>query len=549
MSTGWEGTTKILATLALAAVGALSIGCGPAPGYEPEPRMPVGYAPVRDTSVEDYPQPATAAQLQAQAEARQAEANAQGEIALGADTTEYTDTDPSALTEFKPALDGHGAWVDDATYGTVWVPAEAEVGTDFVPYSTAGHWTYAEDTNYVWVSDYSWGWAPFHYGRWVHVHHHGWVWIPGRTYAGAWVVWRTGPGYDYVGWSPAGPDWYWYNGYAVGWTWGYTPYYSYCHRDYLYEPYIGRHVVYGNDPRARDYEARTRPYVAAAPSVGGNGRVAASPTVGGSGRVAASPTVGNAGGRVAASPHVGPRPAELGIPARTIVAPPADNAGLARAHAFASPSTAVALGATPPAGVVRRRVDQDAIATAPAPRGFDGRVDNRAPVVTNRFDAAARAPQVQGVAPVPAGRPSASTFDARSSSRSAFGASASPSVSAPSAPSATGPSYRSTPSFGSTPGYAQQQPAARMPSPPPPSFSQSTPSFRSAPSVSSPPPSFRSSPSFSQSTPSFRSAPSVSSPPPSFRSSPSYSAPAVRSAPAPARPSMPTRSAPTVRRR
>jgi hypothetical protein len=546
MSTGWARTTKIMATVALAAIGALSIGCGPAPGYEPEPRMPVGYAPVGDTSVESYPPPATSAELQARAEARQAEANAEGEIAVGADTTEYADTDPSALTEFKPALDGHGAWVDDSTYGTVWVPSEAEVGTDFVPYSSAGHWTYAEDTNYVWVSDYAWGWAPFHYGRWVHVHHHGWVWIPGRTYAGAWVVWRTGPGYDYVGWAPAGPDWYWYNGYAVGWTWGYTPYYSYCHHDYLYNPYVGRHVVYGHDPRAREYEGHTRPYVAAAPAVGGNGRVAAAPTVGGNGRVAASPTVAGTG-RVAASPRVGPRPNELGIPAHAIVAPPADNAGLSLAHAFASPSTAVAQGAAPPAGVARRRMDHDAIATAPAPRGFDGRVDSRAPAVSSRFDAVARAPQVQGVQPAPASRPSSSAFDSQASSRSAFGAS--PSASAP---SAAAPSYRSSPSFGATPGYAQQQPAVRAPSPPSQSYSQSAPSYRSSPSVSSPPPSFRSSPSVSQSTPSYRSSPSVSSPPPSFRSSPSVSTPAVRSAPAlaPARPSSPTRSAsPSVRRR
>ena len=258
MSRGWDRATKIMATVALAAVGALSIGCGPAPGYEQEPRVPTGYSDAPPIG-ESYPQPVTSEELEQRAQAAQAaqaEASTDGEIAVGAESNEYADTDPSALTEFKPALDGHGAWVDDSTYGTVWVPAESEVGTDFVPYTTAGHWTYAEDTSYVWVSDYSWGWAPFHYGRWVHVGRHGWAWIPGRTYSGAWVVWRTGSGYDYVGWSPAGPDWYWYNGYAVGWTFGYSPYYSYCHHDHLYSPRLGGYVVRGSDPRAREYEAQ-----------------------------------------------------------------------------------------------------------------------------------------------------------------------------------------------------------------------------------------------------------------------------------------------------
>src|SRR5678815_3106513 len=31
---------------------------------------------------------------------------------------EYTDTDPSALTEFKSTLDPYGTWQDDGQYGT-----------------------------------------------------------------------------------------------------------------------------------------------------------------------------------------------------------------------------------------------------------------------------------------------------------------------------------------------------------------------------------------------------------------------------------------------
>ncbi len=67
------------------------------------------------------------------------------------------------------------------------------------------------------MSDYSWGWAPFHYGRWAYTGGYGWGWIPGRTYSGAWVTWRTGgAGYGYVGWAPLGPTWGWRNGAAVG---------------------------------------------------------------------------------------------------------------------------------------------------------------------------------------------------------------------------------------------------------------------------------------------------------------------------------------------
>jgi hypothetical protein len=525
MSNGWTRTTKMLTTVALVALGALSVGCGPAPGYEPEPRMPVGYVPAPA-------EPLTSEELAAQNEARAAQAT--GEIAVGADTDEYADTDPSALTEFKPALEGHGAWVDDATYGTLWVPSEAEVGTDFVPYTTAGHWTYDDDTSWVWVSDYSWGWAPFHYGRWVNVSRHGWAWIPGRTYAGAWVTWRSGVGYDYVGWSPMGPDWYWYNGYAVGWTYGYSPYYSYCHHDHLYSPGVSHHVVRG--AAAREHEGRTRPYVAANPSVGGGGRVAAAPTVGSGGRVAASPSVG--GGRVAANPsvgeheralanpRVGPRPSELGVASGAVVAPPRDNAGLARARLLSAPHTAVAQGAAPPAGV-RARPSTDTIAVAPSRHSFD----SRGPI-TSSHEAVARAPSYQGVRPVPPRQaalpPTRPTVRSFSTEAPAYGPQ-------PSARSSYGVQ---PPAFRSQPRVAAQAPVYRAPlpriSPPSSSFRTSpSPSFRS----SSPSSSFRSSPS-----PSFRSSPS-----PSFRSSPRVS-PSVRSAPSP-RVSSPSRSSGAAIRR
>ncbi|HVH44828.1 MAG TPA: DUF6600 domain-containing protein, partial [Labilithrix sp.] len=338
----------------VAGVGLLSAGCG---AYEPEPEHPQRYSYVA-------PAPPTAAELAAEQQAREQAAAESREIVVGADDDEYSDTDPSALTEFKPALDGHGAWVDDGTYGTVWVPARDEVGADFQPYVTAGHWTYSDATDYVWVSDYSWGWAPFHYGRWVLLPGHGWAWIPGRRYAGAWVTWRLGPaGYGYVGWAPAPPIWYWNQGVAYGWSFGFYDHhhhYVYCPRTSVYHPEVATHVVRG--PAAREHDGRTQDYVPARPSVGDE-RVVANPSVDGAGdRVVARPSVG--GERVVANPGVGepqrtpatpvvgargPRPDELGVKQETVLAPPASNQGLGRARALAEPSTAVALGAAAPA--------------------------------------------------------------------------------------------------------------------------------------------------------------------------------------------------------
>lgn len=84
-------------------------------------------------------------------------------------------------------------------YGSVWLP---DVGPDFQPYATDGHWVVTEFGN-TWVSDYAWGWAPFHYGRWFFDSQYGWAWVPGNDWGPAWVSWRTGGGY--YGWAPLGP--------------------------------------------------------------------------------------------------------------------------------------------------------------------------------------------------------------------------------------------------------------------------------------------------------------------------------------------------------
>ena len=71
----------------------------------------------------------------------------------------------------------------------------------FSPYATGGHFALTE-YGWTWVSDWNWGWAPFHYGRWI-TRAGRWSWVPGSMWGPAWVSWRSGGGY--VGWSPLPP--------------------------------------------------------------------------------------------------------------------------------------------------------------------------------------------------------------------------------------------------------------------------------------------------------------------------------------------------------
>jgi hypothetical protein len=110
--------------------------------------------------------------------------------------------DPQAYSQFQDELAPYGDWVDDSSYGRVWVPASTLVGSDFTPYYSGGHWLLTE-FGWTWVSDWSWGWAPFHYGRWVIVSGFGWCWVPGTMWGPAWVTWRSGGGW--VGWAALPP--------------------------------------------------------------------------------------------------------------------------------------------------------------------------------------------------------------------------------------------------------------------------------------------------------------------------------------------------------
>jgi hypothetical protein len=121
--------------------------------------------------------------------------------------------DPEAYQQFEEPLQRYGSWTDDERYGRIWIPSVVVVGSDFTPYYTGGHWVLSE-YGWTWVSDWSWGWAPFHYGRWVVVADGGWGWVPGRVWGPAWVAWRSGGGY--VGWAPLPPRGVRIAGYRVG---------------------------------------------------------------------------------------------------------------------------------------------------------------------------------------------------------------------------------------------------------------------------------------------------------------------------------------------
>ena len=127
---------------------------------------------------------------------------------------------------------------------------------------TEGSWAY--DNDYVWLSNYEWGWVPFHYGRWAWVDGR-WGWVPGRVYAGAWVTWRTGPeGYGYVGWGPMAPTFGWQGGVAYRLAATVTSKPSpvvFLASDALFAPRVATRIVVGE--QLATIAAPTRPYVRA----------------------------------------------------------------------------------------------------------------------------------------------------------------------------------------------------------------------------------------------------------------------------------------------
>jgi hypothetical protein len=100
---------------------------------------------------------------------------------------------------FYDRLADHGDWINfDGNY--VFVPVVSD--PDWRPYRE-GHWIYASNYGWTWVSDEPFGWATYHYGRWGFDEEIGWYWIPGTKWAPAWVSWRRSG--DHVAWAPLPP--------------------------------------------------------------------------------------------------------------------------------------------------------------------------------------------------------------------------------------------------------------------------------------------------------------------------------------------------------
>lgn len=109
--------------------------------------------------------------------------------------------DDQNISFFYSALYPYGNWLNIGGQWC-WQPTAASVSPDWTPYCRHGHWVWS-DWGWCWESDYSWGWAPFHYGRWFRDPQNGWCWVPDAEWGPAWVAWRTGD--DYCGWAPLPP--------------------------------------------------------------------------------------------------------------------------------------------------------------------------------------------------------------------------------------------------------------------------------------------------------------------------------------------------------
>ncbi len=144
---------------------------------------------------------------------------------------------------FYQELSPYGEWSPHPEFGYIWQPVG--VPPDWKPY-TDGRWEWS-DQGWLWISYEPWGWATYHYGRWVYDDYAGWVWIPGTTWAPAWVSWQESP--EYIVWSPLPPDraffveiGFFFNSYKPY----YKPYKHHHHHhhkkhryyhDYYYDPY------------------------------------------------------------------------------------------------------------------------------------------------------------------------------------------------------------------------------------------------------------------------------------------------------------------------
>ena len=98
---------------------------------------------------------------------------------------QYVDTSIQGVGD----LAANGNWVDDGTYGNVWIPTTVAAG--WAPYRN-GNWVWEDGYGWTWVAAEPWGWAPYHYGRWYFsTAYRQWAWYP------------PAPGRRAPAWSPA----------------------------------------------------------------------------------------------------------------------------------------------------------------------------------------------------------------------------------------------------------------------------------------------------------------------------------------------------------
>jgi hypothetical protein len=104
---------------------------------------------------------------------------------------------PDDVQPYAPTFATYGTWRQEPAYGYVWYP---RVQAGWRPYHH-GRWVSLRPYGWTWVGGDPWGWPTHHYGRWGFTAGN-WFWIPGRSWAPAWVSWAYAPGY--VSWCPLG---------------------------------------------------------------------------------------------------------------------------------------------------------------------------------------------------------------------------------------------------------------------------------------------------------------------------------------------------------
>ena len=158
---------------------------------------------------------------------------------------------------FYDTLSPYGTWVDIEGYGRCWRPTVVAANPGWRPYVHGGRWVWT-DSGWYWYSDYSWGWAPFHYGRWFSHPGWGWCWMPGGVWGPAWVSWSYTD--SYCGWAPLPPaacyspgfGFTYYGGscgssFSFGLSWGCFTYVGYNHfyGHHYEQTCVPRHEVRG----------------------------------------------------------------------------------------------------------------------------------------------------------------------------------------------------------------------------------------------------------------------------------------------------------------